>query len=820
MLKKTVSSLILLLFAAVVFSQTINLDGIVYKVDTLENHQVGPSTQYLKLRLTAPPSRRLDVYFLTANITDPSITVRTALGRDSIYGGEQPSATAKRISTDGAFYFAGTNGDFYDTGTTYNGYPVGGNMVNSEIAKIPNDRHVYAFDADKKSYIGMMTFAGNITFGAESWIINSVNHTRGENELKLYNQYNGKYTHTNQWGTEVEIELINDDAWNVNRSLHAKVTKIEQNIGNMAIAKGKAVLSGHGSSATRLNSLAVGDEIVLNLNLTMDGNIKSNFTQITAGDNYAKIVDNGVVATANFWDELHPRTGLGYSQTNDSILFCVVDGRGQSNGCTTKVLGYIMQSAGAYTAFNMDGGGSSAMYIAHYGKPVNFTSDGTERAVANSIFLVATCTTDNIITKITPYISQIKIPQYGIYELHFRAYNQYGVLLDNDLSGVELSASAGLGTVEGNKFICTGASPGILTATFNGTITAQINVTPIPISEVEIFLDSVLIDNRNDYTIEVSAMTDDGLQPIVPQVLAWTIDNPAICKIDNGVLHALSNGTTFVVGSLGEMKDSLYVTVEIPNAERIMSDVFLPDEWTVSTISEWSSIVSFNTNNLPAAWEHGAAINFEYRNGRAPFLRLTKDYNLYGCPDTLKIVANIGNLQLRDVNITLRANNAANTNSFRIIPPFPANKDFELSVPVDSLFEEINTGIYPLHFNNIQFNIESANTVGTAYALAVKEIALIYKGAQETYIVAPKTSAFSVYPNPAKVPEINIRLANGQAQTLQVDVYTLSGQKVQTEILNAQGGVASFTRKNLRGGIYMMRIRSSESDETVKLITQ
>ena len=39
----------------------------------------------------------------------------------------------------------------------------------------------------------------------------------------------------------------------------------------MAIPKGFAVLSGHGTVATNLNTLNIGDEIEINLNLTLDG---------------------------------------------------------------------------------------------------------------------------------------------------------------------------------------------------------------------------------------------------------------------------------------------------------------------------------------------------------------------------------------------------------------------------------------------------------------------------------------------------------------------------------------------------------------------
>ncbi|MDR1526335.1 MAG: phosphodiester glycosidase family protein [Dysgonamonadaceae bacterium] len=817
MIKQIVLSFFSLFLSAALYSQTITLEGTEYNVDTLENHRVGPSTQYLKLRLTGPGTKRLDVYFLVADVTDPHITIRTAISRDSIYGGEPPSEIAKRLSTENAFYFAGTNGDFYNT-AEYAGYPTSGNMVNSELVKIPSSRIVYAFDAGKKSYIGTMSYAGTVSTGTESWKINSINHIRGENELKLYNQYNGHYTHTNSYGTEVAIELTGGDTWGVNRPLHAKVTRIEQNIGNMVIAKGQAVLSGHGTAATRLQKLAVGDEIELNLNLTLEGGIQSEFTQMTGGDGYPKIIDRGTVITSGFWDDLHPRTGLGYSQTQDSVLFCVVDGRNpQSNGCTTRLLGQLMRSAGAYTAFNMDGGGSSAMYVAEYGGPVNRTSDGHERAVGNSIFLVATCPDDQMITTITPYSSRIEVPQYGIFEMHFYAYNQYGILLDSDLSGVVLSAPAELGIIDGNRFTCTGTEPGILTATYNGTITAQITVIPTATSGVEILRDSISIDNRNNYEIEVSALTAGGLQPISSHVLTWTVKDP-IATIHNGVLQAVSNGTTYAVGALGTHTDTLYITVENPEP-RMVSDRFIPDEWAVNTINEWKTSVTFNTDRVPDTWEHGAAIHFPYKAGRSPFVQLTKSHRLYGLPDTVKVVTRIDDLQLKEVVISLRAHNATKAELYTLYPPFPANTDFDLSVPVASLFEGAGIAIYPLQFNYVKFNIESNNTTGTDYTIAVKEIALIYNGAPGTGMITPKTSAFSVYPNPVTNGEVFVHLDNSGQGLVRLDLWNLSGQKLQSQTCaQTVSNVVSLPVGKVPQGLYLLKVQQDDRVGTVKVL--
>jgi hypothetical protein len=157
-------------------AETIVIDGKTYSLDTLANFKVGPGSRYTSLRLQS--NNRLDVYFLTVDADNPYVTFRAALGRDSIYSGEQPSAVAKRKSKDGAVYFAGTNGDFYAT-TGYIGYPVGGCVVDYEIARPPAvDRKVMAFENNKIPFIGTMTYTGYLTKGNDTMTVNTVNHLR------------------------------------------------------------------------------------------------------------------------------------------------------------------------------------------------------------------------------------------------------------------------------------------------------------------------------------------------------------------------------------------------------------------------------------------------------------------------------------------------------------------------------------------------------------------------------------------------------------------------------------------------------------------
>jgi hypothetical protein len=77
-----------------------------------------------------------------------------------------------------------------------------------------------------------------------------------------------------------------------------------------------------------------------------------------------------------------PRTGLGVSQDGTRLIVAVIDGRSsQSVGAGLDDLANFMKELGAWDAVNLDGGGSTTMYVASDGGVVNEPSDGVERAV-------------------------------------------------------------------------------------------------------------------------------------------------------------------------------------------------------------------------------------------------------------------------------------------------------------------------------------------------------------------------------------------------------------------------------------------------------
>ncbi len=81
--------------------------------------------------------------------------------------------------------------------------------------------------------------------------------------------------------------------------------------------------------------------------------------------------------------ERHPRTAMGLSADRRTFYLVVVDGRStRSDGMYGTELAKVMETAGAWNAVNLDGGGSSTFWLRGEGV-LNEPSDGSSRSVAN-----------------------------------------------------------------------------------------------------------------------------------------------------------------------------------------------------------------------------------------------------------------------------------------------------------------------------------------------------------------------------------------------------------------------------------------------------
>ena len=132
------------------------------------------------------------------------------------------------------------------------------------------------------------------------------------------------------------------------------------------------------------------------LNLQSENNIKARDVLSTG----PLMIMDGVelpIPNDKFCNDRHPRTAMG-EKADGTIVFLVVDGRAkEAAGFSIPELQKLMKWLGCRDAINLDGGGSTTMYVK--GQPdagvVNYPSDNKkwdhegEREVANAIVITA-----------------------------------------------------------------------------------------------------------------------------------------------------------------------------------------------------------------------------------------------------------------------------------------------------------------------------------------------------------------------------------------------------------------------------------------------
>lgn len=288
------------------------------------------------------------------------------------------------------------------------GIPIGAQVLNGVLLKKPTTRAVFGCTDQKIPFIDIVSFQGAVVYkDSLNKAVNGINEPRDSAQLIVYNKYYGSHTGTNYWGTEVIAEYLTENQA-VNDTILLCVTVkdsiMESEHGNNQIPANGVVLSGHSTSRDFLNqNIFVGDTIKLILQLPP---VTLPVIELIGGG--PQIITNGVpsVDSSSFATDRHPRTAVGFSQDSTKVYFFTVDGRqpGYSVGMSLYELANYMLRWSVYQGVNLDGGGSTTMYVRN--EVVNSPSDPDgERSVANALMLISTAPTSPLaVLRITPEV--------------------------------------------------------------------------------------------------------------------------------------------------------------------------------------------------------------------------------------------------------------------------------------------------------------------------------------------------------------------------------------------------------------------------------
>mgnify|MGYP003304860078 FL=1 len=511
-----------------------NLDSTVilqYAIDTLESYQVGPGIIYTRFDITNSTSTR-HCYIYEVDLTNPYNTVEES--HSTTMGNTERMADAHvRLDAPGHRSIGSVNCNFWivssqDEGKYNNltGVPCTGQVRNGKIGtNITNwnighgqadpilgrtqDIGYLMIDDQKRAHIDQFSWDAHMTIGNQSMPISEVNRNRsnpGDNDLVMFNSDMGtKATLTKEaidtrLGNNlplIEVVVKLEQDWAINQHIFAEVVSTNTT-GGTIIEDGYAVFRGRGTAKTFLETAAIGDTVQFIIGMYESHSLeRPNIKQLSAGNCY--VLREGKLTNRN-WNEDYnnkdyPRTGFGVSQDHHTLWLMVME----KPGMFTHEMASILRHFGAYEAAGADGGGSAQFNLG--GEILNPTTEGTPRSVGNSIFLFSTAPDDSIVTEMRTSATFMMLPKYAAIKPEFLGYNQYGMLIDKDLSGVRLSCPPETGYItDKGEFVCLG----------NGTLTAMYGEASLPI-EIQLIdnvkpyirLENVLISNHMPYEIEI-----------------------------------------------------------------------------------------------------------------------------------------------------------------------------------------------------------------------------------------------------------------------------------------------------------------------------
>ncbi|MCI0494613.1 phosphodiester glycosidase family protein, partial [candidate division KSB1 bacterium] len=320
--------------------------------ETIVSTPVGPGViHHHEFRAAGP----WQLHVLEIDLSNPWIKIESIKANNLIVGREGTSSMSARSDREAHRVVGAINADFFSG----DGTPVGAQVIDGILLKQPNQRSMFAVSNLMQPIIEIVSFSGKIISAKnKTQSIHGINKVRETDEMILYNKYLGSRTGTNYWGTEITVEYLTENPM-VNDTIYVVAIAKDSIQGlaghaNNLIPSNGAIISGHGTSSTFLNSeVFVGDTLAFILQLPP---VTQLIKELVGGtprlirDGKASVEWEKESVGQAFTYDRHPRTAVGFSQDSTKLFFFVVDGRqtGFSVGMSLFELANWMLEWGVY----------------------------------------------------------------------------------------------------------------------------------------------------------------------------------------------------------------------------------------------------------------------------------------------------------------------------------------------------------------------------------------------------------------------------------------------------------------------------------------
>lgn len=393
----------------------------------------------------------------------------------------------------------------------------------------------------------------------------------GANGLHLYNRHYSSSTKTTGTCAEVVIEC-KDIQLKVNGSIKGTVKSVNAATNNTAITDNTVVLSTVKGSATydTLTKLKVGSEIEISV-ADKDNCGLEDVTECIGI--YYSLVENGENVTAT--GSVNPRTAMGI-KADGSIVMFELDGRqaSVSKGLSLSALAYAMIDIGCETAVNLDGGGSSVIYVRQPGKDNSASrrsspSGGSERRVANAVLLVYKDSASSKAEQLNVYPElSFVMPGASVQLTTYASNNLYEKVSGFNSSNVSYSVSSQYGTVTNNGLFTASDKAG--TAEIKAKSGSMEGMTSVMIVD-----DITITPSVSKITVEAGEQRDINASASIgangakidvntnDSLFTWSCDENIGVIDNNGVFTATSSAVSSSTGNIYIEYNGAKVTIPV-----------------------------------------------------------------------------------------------------------------------------------------------------------------------------------------------------------------------------------------------------------------
>jgi exopolysaccharide biosynthesis protein len=303
--------------------------------------------------------------------------------KDAAIGTETTSAIATKHGA-----FAAINSGFFRLDKSqFLGDPVGMMIVDGKfLSEATNDRIQLLIDnkpARTEIAMGRATLIQCIKFGAEILHVAGIDRELKNDDLVIYTPEFGNTTLASSGAFEVVV-------------IKGNIASMSRDLGNTIIPRNGFVVSASGTFIDKLADMVKKNSTVT-LRNTWNGlppELMKDRAKLDVIAGAPQLIKNGKIditweqekQSKSFVDTRHPRTAVAKLK-DGKFLMITVDGRTESSGgIGLQDLAEYLLSLGATDAMNLDGGGSTTMFVD--GKVVNHPSDKEgERKVSDALLV-------------------------------------------------------------------------------------------------------------------------------------------------------------------------------------------------------------------------------------------------------------------------------------------------------------------------------------------------------------------------------------------------------------------------------------------------